>query len=62
VGARLLRASGETGTAFVALDAPPAAAPRLAVSAAVEADAALEQWLGPAASRAVGAIDTFSYR
>jgi hypothetical protein len=62
VGARLLRASAESGTAFVALDGPPAAAPRLAASAAVAADPALEQWLGAPAARAVGAIDTFSFR
>jgi lysyl endopeptidase len=59
VGAELLYASGETDTAFLALDAPPPNAALHAKALAPGVDPALEQWLGAAPFRA--AVDAAAF-
>ena len=54
VGARLLYASHDTDTAFLALDRPPSAAVHVARPSLATLDPVLEQWLG------AGAIGAFS--
>jgi hypothetical protein len=59
VGARLLYASPDTDTAFLALDAPPAS-PGVAPPPLAALDPALEQWLGAGGAARAHAIGAFS--